>query len=198
MSKMVTAKRASDHMTSLSSVSSRVSKLETSVEVLGNRMTVLSDDITVVGRQQENFHQEWRDQKKREDEKVQSRQITVPAAFGMAFGLLSSVAIMAGVGNWVIDSKVNAATGPLVLRQDSLVDSLRNLRDEVTVTRSALANTNSLSAADRAVLQRHDQTIDSVLVRLRGTNDQVIRNEERLKGLEREALLWDRIKADRP
>lgn len=197
MPSTATAARRSHDTISLSSVNNRVSKLETSVEVLGNRMTVMAEDITAVGQQQSNFHQEWRDQKKREDEKVQSRQITIPAAFGIAFGMITSMAVLAGVGNFIIDSKIVTATLPLAGRQDNLVESLRALRDGLERSQQAISNTNTLSSADRTVIGRHEVVLDNVLTRLRMANDQIIRNEERLKALDREVLLWDRIKANR-
>lgn len=193
---MTTARRSTDP-TSLTSMSARVSKLETSVEVLGNRMTVLSADISDVGRQQENFYQEWRDQKKHEDQKVQSRQITVPAAFGIVFGLISSMAILAGVGSFIIDSKIATSTLPLTSRQDSLADSVRAGREETLKIQNDLSRASSTSAGDRSVLMRHDVNIDAMQTRLRTNNEQVIRNEERLKALERETALWDRIKEDK-
>lgn len=193
---MQNVRRTTDTI-SLTSVNNRVSKLETSVEVLGNRMTVMADDITHVGNQQANFHQEWRDQKKREDEKVESRQITIPAAFGIAFGMITSMAVLAGVGNFIIDSKIVTATLPLSSRQDNLVESIRDLRDGLERSQQAIGNTNIVSSADRAITARHEVVIDNMLTRLRNSNDQIVRNEERLKSIEREALLWDRIKADK-
>ena len=136
---------------SVSGLSNRVSKLETNVEVLGNRMTSLAEDIAISDRKQDNFFDEWRRQKESEriekEKMIQARQTTPRDMIMMLAACVTMCAAIAGFGNYIIQTNLNSATGPLT-------QNLLNIPAAIEAAVSPL--TERQNASSQASLQQRE------------------------------------------
>jgi hypothetical protein len=102
---------------SVVAISNRVSKLETSVEVLGNRLSVMAEDIINSDRKQDAFFNEWRQQKETErrehDQAIRQRQTTPRDLIMMLAACVTMCAALAGFGNYVMQTNIARATEPI-------------------------------------------------------------------------------------
>lgn len=157
---------------SISSVSNRVSKLETNVEVLSNRLTVLADDIAASDKKQDAFFSEWRSTKEQErkdhDALARARQTTPRDLIMMLAACVTMCAALAAFGNYIIQTSIARATSPLEATLSNVPAAIAAAVDPLTERQNA---------ASQASLQQRDsiERITSALTDVRGRLTEVQR-----------------------
>lgn len=190
---------------SVSVLSNRVSKLETNVEVLGNRMTSLAEDIAISDRKQDNFFDEWRRQKESEriekEKMIQARQTTPRDMIMMLAACVTMCAALAGFGNYIMQTNIARATEPIVSNLANVPATINAAVTPLTERQNAASQSslNQRDAIDRLSTMMQDvRGTLSELQRVSTDNRRAIGNleEGRLEGLQHRAQIAEQIRGE--
>lgn len=175
---------------SVVAISNRVSKLETSVEVLGNRLSVMAEDIINSDRKQDAFFNEWRQQKENErrehDQAIRQKQTTPRDLIMMLAACVTMCAALAGFGNYIMQTNIARATEPIV-------STINNVPAAISAAVTPL--TERQNASSQASLQQREaiERLGGDIASIKGSLSELQRiafdNKETIGGLVKKSVV---------
>lgn len=185
----------------VTALSGRVTKLESSMEVLSSRVGDLSQDIAASDRKQDHFHQEWRDQKeaerrqreqeRRDQENFQRSRATTPRDIVvMLAAAVTTATAFAAMGSYVMDTKISGAIQPVVSRQEASAQSTIDISGQMERMAVRLSDNISKTEAVAARAETNYRLVLDHAVRVRELEIEDARHQEQIKA---EAVLRETV-----
>lgn len=197
--------KAHDGTMTLSGITTRVSRLETSMEVLGNQVKSLSEDISLSDKKQDNFFNEWRTQKEQErkekEQMFQARQTTPRDLIMMLAASVTMCAALAGFGNYIMQTNIARATEPIVSSLSNVPSAINAAVTPLTERQNAASQSslNQRDAIDRLSTSMSDvRGTLSELQRVSQDNSRAIGELERgrIESVQHRAQIAEQIKGE--